>query len=111
MYEGLISVMCALVPGGGGYFHIVTVFTKQANSVTVFTKRSQCALCDRFVKTVTLFARFVKTVTICMHIEYVPRERPPFSALNFRSRAYHFHKSSLTIRTGVFGDFGPNFKN
>ena len=29
---------------------------------------------------------------ICMHIEYVPRERPPFSALNFRSGAYHFHK-------------------
>ena len=23
---------------------------------------------------------------------YVPRERPPFSALNFRSGAYHFHK-------------------
>ena len=29
---------------------------------------------------------------ICMHIGYVPRERPPFSALNFRSGAYHFHK-------------------
>ena len=27
-----------------------------------------------------------------MHIGYVPRERPPFSALNFRSGAYHFHK-------------------
>ena len=27
-----------------------------------------------------------------MHIGYVPRERPPFSARNFRSRAYHFHK-------------------
>ena len=27
-----------------------------------------------------------------MHIGYVPRERPPFSALKFRSRAYHFHK-------------------
>ena len=25
---------------------------------------------------------------ICMHIGYVPRERPPFSALNFRSGAY-----------------------
>ena len=23
---------------------------------------------------------------------YLPRERPPFSALNFRSGAYHFHK-------------------
>ena len=29
---------------------------------------------------------------MCMHIGYVPRERPPFSALNFRSGAYHFHK-------------------
>ena len=29
---------------------------------------------------------------ICMHIGYVPRERPPCSALNFRSGAYHFHK-------------------
>ena len=27
-----------------------------------------------------------------MHIGYVPREIPPFSALNFRSGAYHFHK-------------------
>ena len=27
-----------------------------------------------------------------MHIGYVPQERPPFSALNFRSGAYHFHK-------------------
>ena len=30
--------------------------------------------------------------SICMHIGYVPRERPPFSALNFRSGTYHFHK-------------------
>ena len=30
--------------------------------------------------------------SICMHIGYVPRERPPFSALNFCSGAYHFHK-------------------
>ena len=29
---------------------------------------------------------------ICMHVGYVPRERPPFSALNFRFGAYHFHK-------------------
>ena len=29
---------------------------------------------------------------ICMHIGYVPHERPPFSALNFRSGAYNFHK-------------------
>ena len=27
-----------------------------------------------------------------MHIGYVPRERPPFSVLNFRTGAYHFHK-------------------
>ena len=27
-----------------------------------------------------------------VHCGYVPLERPPFSALNFRSRAYHFHK-------------------
>ena len=27
-----------------------------------------------------------------MHIGYVPRERPPFSALNIRSGAYHFHE-------------------
>ena len=27
-----------------------------------------------------------------MHIGYVPRERPPFSALNFCSGAYNFHK-------------------
>ena len=32
------------------------------------------------------------STSICMHIGYVPRERPPFSALNFRSGAYHFHK-------------------
>ena len=30
--------------------------------------------------------------SICMHIGYVARERPPFSALNFHSGAYHFHK-------------------
>ena len=30
--------------------------------------------------------------SICMYIGYVPRERPPFSALNFHSGAYHFHK-------------------
>ena len=30
--------------------------------------------------------------SICMHIGYVPRKRPPFSALNFCSGAYHFHK-------------------
>ena len=29
---------------------------------------------------------------LCMHIGYVPYERPPISALNFRSGAYHFHK-------------------
>ena len=32
------------------------------------------------------------TSIMYMHIGYVPRERPPFSALNFRSGAYHFHK-------------------
>ena len=35
---------------------------------------------------------FPRGVLPCMHIGYVPRERPPFSALNFRSGAYHFHK-------------------
>ena len=30
--------------------------------------------------------------SIYVHIGYVPFLRPPFSALNFRSRAYHFHK-------------------
>ena len=45
-----------------------------------------------------------------MHIGYVPRERPPFSALNFRSGAYHFHKlpknpfRSITI-LHFFGGF------
>ena len=45
-----------------------------------------------------------------MHIGYVPRERPPFSALNFRSGAYHFHKfpknpfRSITILQ-FFGGF------
>ena len=45
-----------------------------------------------------------------MHIGYVPRERPPFSALNFRSGAYHFHKlqknpfRSITILI-FFGGF------
>ena len=34
--------------------------------------------------------------SICMHIGYVPRERPPFSALNFHSGAYHFHKLPQT---------------
>ena len=34
----------------------------------------------------------VFSIKLCMHIGYVPRERPPFSALNFRSGAYHFHK-------------------
>ena len=38
--------------------------------------------------------------SICMHIGYVPRERPPFSALNFRSGAYHFHKL-LKSRSGA----------
>ena len=45
-----------------------------------------------------------------MHIGYVPRERPPFSALNFRSGAYHFHKLPKKIRSGAspvtfFGGF------
>ena len=35
-----------------------------------------------------------------MHIGYVPRERLPFSALNFRSGAYHFHKLQK-IRSGA----------
>ena len=45
-----------------------------------------------------------------MHIGYVPRERPPFSALNFRSGAYHNHKlpqipfRSITI-LHVWADF------
>ena len=49
--------------------------------------------------------------SICMHIVYVPRERPPFSALNFRSGAYHFHKlptnpfRSITILHFFFADF------
>ena len=30
--------------------------------------------------------------SICMHIGYVPQTRPPFSAMNFRSGAYNFHK-------------------
>ena len=31
---------------------------------------------------------------------YVPRERPPFSALNLRSGAYHFHKfSNISLRS------------
>ena len=30
--------------------------------------------------------------SICMNIGYVPQTRPPFSAMNFRSGAYHFHK-------------------
>ena len=38
--------------------------------------------------------------SICMHIGYVLRERPPFSALNFRSGAYHFHKLPR-IRSGA----------
>ena len=45
-----------------------------------------------------------------LHIGYVPRERPPFSALNFRSGAYNFHKlptnpfRSITILLS-FGGF------
>ena len=35
-----------------------------------------------------------------MHIGYVPRLRPPFSALNFRSGAYHFHKLPK-VRSGA----------
>ena len=55
-----------------------------------------------------------------MHIGYVPRERPPFSALNFRSGAYNFHKlpkhpfRSITI-SHFFGGFcrsgDHNFQN
>ena len=30
-----------------------------------------------------------------MHIRYVPRERPPFSALNFRSRASPFYSFAV----------------
>ena len=33
---------------------------------------------------------FIDSLCIFMHIGYVPRERPPFSALNFHSGAYHF---------------------
>ena len=56
-----------------------------------------------------------------MHIiGYVPRERPPFSALNFCSGAYHFHKlpknlfQSITI-LHFLADFAiparPSFSN
>ena len=38
---------------------------------------------------------------LCMRIGYVPRKRPPFSALNFRSGAYNFHKISKKIRSGA----------
>ena len=57
--------------------------------------------------------------SICMHIGYVPQTRPPFSAMNFRSGAYHFHKlpknpfRSITIL--FFGGFcrsgDHNFQN
>ena len=48
--------------------------------------------------------------SISMHIGYVPCDRPPFSALNFRSGAYHFHKLPKKIRSGaspfdIFGGF------
>ena len=58
-------------------------------------------------------------VCIYIYIVYVPLERPPFLALNFRSGAYHFHKCSNTsLRSGGaspfyslcrFGDH--NFRN
>ena len=46
--------------------------------------------------------------SICMHIGYVPRERPPLSALNFRSRAYNFHKfqKNLFWSITIFSFFG-----
>ena len=47
--------------------------------------------------------------SICMHIGYVPRERPPFSALNFRSGAYHFHKSENPFRSITILNFLADF--
>ena len=41
---------------------------------------------------------------VCI-IRYVPRERPPFSALNFRSGAYHFHKNYPKICSGAASPF------
>ena len=57
---------------------------------------------DRSIIVLPLFSAIVTSqwidksrgggTSICMHIGYVPRERPPFSALNFRFGAYHLHK-------------------
>ena len=48
--------------------------------------------------------------SICMHIGYVPRERPPFSALNFRSGAYHFRKLPKNLfRSITFFTFLADF--
>ena len=45
-----------------------------------------------------------------MYAYWVPRERPPLSALNFRSGAYHFQKLQQKFRSGaapfyIFADF------
>ena len=39
--------------------------------------------------------------SIYMHIGYVPRKRPPFSAPNFRAGAYYFHKLLKKIKKSV----------
>ena len=70
---------------------IITRCYVKANSFVQF-------LCPKFALTYVEFALKIFIggggggTSICMHIGYVPRERPPFSALNFRSGAYHFHK-------------------
>ena len=47
--------------------------------------------------------------SMCMHIGYVPRVRPPFSALNFRSGAYHFHKLPFYIFWRILPFRRPSF--
>ena len=49
-------------------------------------------------------------VTSIMHIGYVPQTRPPFSAMNFRSGAYHFHKlPKIPFRSSTILHFLADF--
>ena len=79
-----------------GFRVIPEVTPKWVNNTNVHSKFTLISL---FSKIHSLKSEHIHSF---LFREYVPQERPPFSALNFRSGAYHFHKlQTEKIRSGA----------
>ena len=78
--------LCVCVRGGGGVCSHARLWERECVRVCV------CHVCVCVCVSLCVCVRGGGSTSIYVHIGYVPLERPPFSALNFRSRAYHFHK-------------------